>query len=194
MWCRIFFGIVVLLSSVNLLRAQDIDEISPMSIYNIGLVGCDTCGLAVLKHFIETGEARCVALWGTSPSSCEAAKDAVVALQSKVPTVYEDYTQMLERRDMDILLIALPGKSCSEFFIQACRYDKNIYIELFPGVSTDEIAPLIEASHDMSGVVQVGCHAGNAAETKVRIRNFLSYLNGQTDILQAPLEQAAHDE
>ena len=53
-----FCCLLLLLTGNVSLLAQGIDDISPMAIYNIGLVGCDSIGVNVLKTFISTGEAR----------------------------------------------------------------------------------------------------------------------------------------
>ena len=48
-----FCCLLLLLTGNVSLRAQGIDDISPMAIYNIGLVGCDSIGVNVLKTFID---------------------------------------------------------------------------------------------------------------------------------------------
>lgn len=169
--------------------ARGVDDISPMAIYNVGLVGCDTCGVAVLNRFLSTGEARCVAVWSPDADWSQSVQEEVAPLQSKVPEVCADYIDMLERRDLDIVLIALPGEQGLPLFLQACDYDKSIYIELPVHLSADEVAPLVEASHATSGAVQVGCHATAPSETTGRVENMLSYLNGQTDSLSAPIDK-----
>ena len=50
-----FCCLLLLLTGNVSLLAQGIDDISPMAIYNIGLVGCDSIGVNVLKTFISTG-------------------------------------------------------------------------------------------------------------------------------------------
>ena len=64
---------------------------------------------------------------------------------------------MLDRRDLDIVLIAVSKEEQDKFFLKACEYDKNIYIEISQCLSPEEIQPLVDATHRMSGVVQVGC-------------------------------------
>ena len=169
--------------------ARGVDDISPMAIYNVGLVGCDTCGVAVLNHFLSTGEARCVAVWSPDEAWSRAVKEEVAPLQSKVPEVCADYADMLDRRDLDIVLIVLPEAQGLPLFLQACDYDKSIYIELPIHLSAEEIAPLVEASHATAGVAQVGCHATDPGETAGRVENMLSYLNGQTDSLSSPIDK-----
>ena len=102
-----FCCLLLLLTGNVSLRAQGIDDISPMAIYNIGLVGCDSIGVNVLKTFISTGEARCVAVFDEKTTLAESTEREITSIQDKAPLLYNDYCKMLDRRDLDIVLIAV---------------------------------------------------------------------------------------
>ena len=100
-----FCCLLLLLTGNVSLRAQGIDDISPMAIYNIGLVGCDSIGVNVLKTFISTGEARCVAVFDEKTTLAESTEREITSIQDKAPLLYNDYCKMLDRRDLDIVLV-----------------------------------------------------------------------------------------
>ena len=52
MRCKYWALFVLSLFSVFSLRAQGVDEISPMAIYNVALVGCDSAGSELVKLFV----------------------------------------------------------------------------------------------------------------------------------------------
>ena len=70
-----------------------------MAIYNIGLVGCDSIGVNVLKTFISTGEAKCVAVFDEKTTLAESTEREITSIQDKAPLLYNDYCKMLDRRD-----------------------------------------------------------------------------------------------
>ena len=169
-----FCCLLLLLTDNVSLRAQGIDDISPMAIYNIGLVGCDSIGVNVLKTFIST----------------ESAEREITSIQDKAPLLYNDYCKMLDRRDLDIILIAVSKEEQDKFFLKACEYDKNIYIEISQCLSPEEIQPLVNATHRMSGVVQVGRSSLGVNNMIARIKDFLSFLSGLRDKTSYPIETA----
>ena len=70
------------------------------------------------------------------------------------------------------------------------RYDKNIYIEISQCLSPEEIQPLVDATHRMSGVVQVGRSSLGVNNMIARIKDFLSFLSGLKDKTSYPIETA----
>ena len=80
-----FCCLLLLLTGNVSLLAQGIDDISPMAIYNIGLVGCDSIGVNVLKTFISTGEARCVAVFDEKTTLAESTEREITSIQDKAP-------------------------------------------------------------------------------------------------------------
>ena len=171
-----FCCLLLLLTGNVSLRAQGIDDISPMAIYNIGLVGCDSIGVNVLKTFISTGEARCVAVFDEKTTLAESTEREITSIQ--------------DRRDLDIVLIAVSKEEQDKFFLKACEYDKNIYIEISQCLSPEEIQPLVDATHRMSGVVQVGRSSLGVNNMIARIKDFLSFLSGLKDKTSYPIETA----
>ena len=97
---------------------------------------------------------------------------------------------MLDRRDLDIVLIAVSKEEQDKFFLKACEYDKNIYINISQCLSPEEIQPLVDATHRMSGVVQVGRSSLGVNNMIARIKDFLSFLSGLKDKTSYPIETA----
>lgn len=120
----------------------------------------------------------------------ESTEREITSIQDKAPLLYNDYCKMLDRRDLDIVLIAVSKEEQDKFFLKACEYDKNIYIEISQCLSPEEIQPLVDATHRMSGVVQVGCSSLGVNNMIARIKDFLSFLSGLKDKTSYPIESA----
>jgi len=72
------------------------------------------------------------------------------------PAIYEDYRQLLDRKDIDVVTIGAPDHWHTKMVVDACRAGKDVYIEKPLTLTVDE-GKLIRKVVDETGrVVQVG--------------------------------------
>jgi predicted dehydrogenase len=72
------------------------------------------------------------------------------------PRIFEDYRQLLDRSDVDVVLIATPDHWHTKMVIDACRAGKDIYIEKPLTLTIDEGKHLCREVRETGRVVQVG--------------------------------------
>lgn len=72
------------------------------------------------------------------------------------PAIYEDYRKLLDRKDIDVVLIATPDHWHTKMLIDACRSGKDVYIEKPLTLTIDEGKHLVQAVRRSGRVVQVG--------------------------------------
>jgi len=72
------------------------------------------------------------------------------------PKIFEDYREMLERDDVDIVLIATPDHWHTKMLIDACRAGKDVYCEKPLTLTIDEGKILRKVVAETGRVVQVG--------------------------------------
>jgi myo-inositol 2-dehydrogenase/D-chiro-inositol 1-dehydrogenase len=70
--------------------------------------------------------------------------------------LYEDYRQMLQRSDIDVVTIGTPDHWHTAMVIDACRAGKDIYCEKPLTLTIDEGQRMAEVVHDTQRVLQVG--------------------------------------
>ena len=176
-----------------LVKSQSgVDEISPMAIINVGLLGCDTTGVQTLKNFLSFGEFRCVALCGEDIGLSARLAKEVSGIQSKEPVLYTDYKEMLNRRDLDVVILATPDERQYLQFIDACRMGKNIYLEISGCKPKQEVNKMISAVKENDCIVQVGQQKTlGTRDSRQRIKNFLTCLSFQDMNTLYPIEKAA---
>lgn len=72
------------------------------------------------------------------------------------PAIYEDYRQLLDRKDIDVVTIGAPDHWHAAMVIDACRAGKDVYIEKPLSLTIEEGRQIAEVVRQTGRVVQVG--------------------------------------
>ena len=72
------------------------------------------------------------------------------------PRAFEDYRDLLERKDVDVVMIGTPDHWHSKMVIDACRSGKDVYVEKPLTLTVDEGKLLTRVVKETGRVVQVG--------------------------------------
>ena len=72
------------------------------------------------------------------------------------PKIYEDYRDLLDRKDVDVVMIGVPDHWHVKMAIDACRADKDVYVEKPLTLTIDEGKRLRDVVRETGRVVQVG--------------------------------------
>jgi myo-inositol 2-dehydrogenase/D-chiro-inositol 1-dehydrogenase len=72
------------------------------------------------------------------------------------PRIHEDYRQLLDRSEVDIVLIATPDHWHAKMVVDACRAGKDVYIEKPLTLTIDEGKVVCRVVKETGRVVQVG--------------------------------------
>lgn len=83
-------------------------------------------------------------------------RDQARAAFGSTPHSYEDYRELLERQDVDVVCIGTPDHWHTKMVIDACRAGKDVYCEKPLTLTIDEGKRLCKAVEETGRVVQVG--------------------------------------
>lgn len=72
------------------------------------------------------------------------------------PAIFEDYRKLLDRKDVDVVMIGTPDHWHTKMLIDACRAGKDVYIEKPLTLTIDEGKQLVQVVRETQRVVQVG--------------------------------------
>jgi predicted dehydrogenase len=77
-------------------------------------------------------------------------------ITGKPPQVEQDYRRILERKDIDAVIVATPDHWHALIAVQACQSGKDVYVEKPPATSVREGRLMVEAARRNNRVMQVG--------------------------------------
>ena len=72
------------------------------------------------------------------------------------PKIFEDYRALLDRKDVDVVLIGAPDHWHAKMAIDACRAGKDVYVEKPISLTVDEGKAIRRVVKETGRVVQVG--------------------------------------
>ena len=122
---------------------------------NVALIGCKNMGWSDLTDFLPHPEVQCVALSDIDRSILNARADELKK-KGMNPDLYGDYRRILDRKDVDIVIIGTPDHWHCLQFVDACAAGKDVYVEKPISNSMAECDVMVAAANKYNRVVQVG--------------------------------------
>lgn len=123
---------------------------------NVGLIGCRSMGWANLSDFLIHPEIDCIALCDVDQHVLSGRAADLVKLRNKKPELYDDYRKMLERKEIDVIIIGTPDHWHCLQMTDACAAGKDVYVEKPIANSIAECDAMVAAAKRHNRVVQVG--------------------------------------
>jgi predicted dehydrogenase len=122
----------------------------------VGLIGCGTRGGQVSTDWMKHKDSVFIA-------ACDVAKDRLEKMSSSMGTtqgnkldVYEDYRKILERKDIDAVLIATPDHWHSPMTLEAISAGKDVYCEKPVSNEIEPAVRMLEGIRKSNRIVQIG--------------------------------------
>jgi hypothetical protein len=124
----------------------------------IGLIGCGGMGRGNLKNCASSSD---VVITGAC-DVWKSRRDAVVAQYQNTAKGYHDYREMLEAKDIDAVIIATPPHWHCRMAVDACRANKDIYLQKPMTLHLGESLAVRNAVRRHKRISQIGTqiHAG----------------------------------
>jgi len=119
---------------------------------NIGLIGSGGMGQANLRDMLRTGQVSCLAV----ADPYEPNRDAGMMMTDGAAKGYKDFRQVLDRKDIDAVVVATPDHWHAIPMIMACQAGKDVYQEKPLSHTIAEGRHMVEAATRHNCVVQVG--------------------------------------
>lgn len=122
----------------------------------LGLIGSGGRGRDVLGVFLTHPEIDCPVVCDVDDSHSAQAADQVEKARGKKPDTTRDFRRVIERKDLDAVLVATPDHWHAMPTVFACQAGKDVYCEKPLATSIDEGRAMLEASQRHKRVVQMG--------------------------------------
>lgn len=126
---------------------------SPNEVVRYGIVGTGTEGCTLLKFLATIPEGRCVATCDIYPPNLKKGVETI----GTHPDTYGDYRRLLDRKDIDAILIATPLNLHTQMTLDSLNAGKHVFVEKSMFFKEEDEAPIRKvASEHPKQVLQVG--------------------------------------
>jgi predicted dehydrogenase len=122
----------------------------------VGAIGINGMGMADLRTFLKQGGVECAALCDVDRNVLEKRGAETTELQGKKPDLYGDYRKVIERKDIDVVIIGTPDHWHCLPMVEACEVGKDVYVEKPIANTIQECNIMVKAARKYNRIVQVG--------------------------------------
>jgi predicted dehydrogenase len=138
---------------------------SPNSRIQVGCIGCGPQGRGVMGNFLAHVDCRVIAVCDVARRNLnEALSQVNQKYGDHACATYDDYQELLDRKDVDAVLIASPDHWHVAMAIDAARAGKDIYLEKPMGLSVAEDQELRKVVRKEHRIFQFGTQQRSSSQ------------------------------
>lgn len=127
----------------------------------VGFIGLGGQGTGRLREFMKHEDVVAAAVCDLDRTHLDRASALVEKQQGHKPEAFHDFRKLLERRDIDAVMVATPDHWHALPVILACDAGKDVFIEKPLCYSIGEGRAMVRAAQKHSRVTQMGNHIHN---------------------------------
>jgi predicted dehydrogenase len=131
-------------------------EPGPNSKVRLGLIGCGGMGQGDLQCFFLNPEVDCAVICDVDDEHIAKGVEICNKKRGKTPDTVKDFRRVLDRKDVDVVLIATPDHWHAIPTVLACQAGKDVYVEKPLAKTIGEGRAMLEAAKRHQRVVQMG--------------------------------------
>ena len=124
----------------------------------LGLIGCGSRGVGDMDNFVKLGDVDVAALCDVYGTHVDRAKKTAPAAKT-----FKDHRQLLDAKDVDVVLIAVPDHWHQAITIDALNAGKDVYVEKPLTLTIDEGPAIVKAARVNTRICQVGMQQRSGA-------------------------------
>jgi predicted dehydrogenase len=131
---------------------------------NVGFIGFGIRGNILFESARKTGQANLVEVCDCYKGHLERAKERT---DGKIDVNYAQYKKLLDRKDIDAVVIATPDHWHAPLFLDAIAAGKDVYIEKPMTHRIADGQKMIDAARNANRIVQVGSQWISSSQNRV---------------------------
>ena len=143
---RAFLGGVTAVTALSYSRVMGANDR-----VQLGLIGCGDRGRGDMGNFVKAGNVDVVALCDVYAAQIDRAKQTAPNSRS-----FSDHRKLLEMKEVDATLIAVPDHWHTVIAIDALNAGKDVYVEKPLTLKIEEGPPVVKAARVNNRICQVG--------------------------------------
>ena len=146
------------------MKADGSRYLAPSDIISLGFIGTGKQGRGLTTSFLNTNEVRIAALSEVYQAKAQLTLDRIkthyekntqLGAFSEIP-VYQDFRELLSRKDIDAVVIATPDHWHAAMSVRAAEAGKDIYCEKPLSLTVREGRAMVNAARKYKKVFQTG--------------------------------------
>lgn len=122
----------------------------------VALIGCKGMGMYNLTDHLKQSGVECGGLCDVDNNILSERASSIEKLTGKAPRIYSDYRQVIDNKDIDVVIIGTPDHWHCLPLTEACEAGKDIYVEKPLANSIAECQVMLRATRKYNRIVQVG--------------------------------------
>lgn len=119
----------------------------------IAIIGLGDMGMGHFNGFNALKEAQVVAVCDRKQANIDKALKTIADSKARQ---YTDYKEMLDKEEIDGIIIAVPGYLHEEMAIECINRQKNIFLEKPVAINYEGYKNILEAKKSSTSIIQVG--------------------------------------
>ena len=131
-------------------------EPGPNEKVRLGLIGSGGMGCGDLDCFFGNLEVECAVVCDVDDAHIAKSLEVCARRGRKQPDTVKDFRRVLDRKDVDVVLIATPDHWHALPTVMACQAGKDVYVEKPLATTIDEGRAMLTAAQKHNRVVQMG--------------------------------------
>jgi predicted dehydrogenase len=147
---------------------------APSDRVRVALIGSGGQGKADLNAFLRIPSVDCPAIADVDDKHLAEGIKIVAGARGKDPNGYKDFRQILDRKDIDAVIVATPDHWHALATILSCQAGKDVYVEKPLATTIAEGRAMVTAARKYDRVVAVGTQQRSATHFK----NAVAYVKG----------------
>ncbi|MGH9543451.1 MAG: Gfo/Idh/MocA family protein [Terriglobales bacterium] len=120
------------------------------------LIGAGRQGTYDMVDHLRSGQVDVAAICDVYEPNLQKALASARANGARAPEAVADFRRILDRKDIDIIIVGTPDHWHAPVMVMACQAGKDVYVEKPICVHVDEGKKMVEAARHYNRVVQVG--------------------------------------
>ena len=138
------------------IRSVRAGEPGPNDKVRLGLIGAGGMGCGDLECFFGNPEVECAVVCDVDDAQMARGLEVCAKRGRKQPDTVKDFRRVLDRKDVDMVLIATPDHWHALPTVMACQAGKDVYVEKPLAKTIDEGRAMLTAAQRHNRVVQMG--------------------------------------
>jgi predicted dehydrogenase len=177
---------VASLASTPVVSAQSQDKVAGANRrVRVGLVGCGGMGTGDLRAMLRLG-AECVALCDVDDEQTAKVRANVEKNHQQTPAfVTRDFRRLLERKDLDVVIVGTPDHWHALQTVMAVQAGKDVYVEKPLSLTIGEGRVMADAARRYNRVVQMGTQQRSSTHSAQAVEFLKSGKLGKIRLVKA---------